>query len=241
MGKARVITCCDCGKERPNKSKGRCATCANRIRLKAVGFCNQCSRNMPGVSGGICNSCRSKNYRQKHGQPALDKHAAVERARRRRLGDMYREQDRERNKRRREYRVNYSRQYYQANKETFKEKHREWRQNNPQTRNERRYRYRTRKEGLPATLTISEWEAIRDGFDHRCVYCNRQMSRLVKEHTIPVIQGGGYTAENILPACQSCNSRKHTSTGFEFLVRLATEKQTGIRVPGPKRNRQKSS
>lgn len=237
MGKPRMITCSDCGKDRPNAGHGRCSTCTSRIRLKVIGHCKQCDRDMPGILGGICNSCQSTNYRHRMGRVFLDKHAARERERRQRMGDEYRERDRVRNVARRDYRLKYCRDYYQKNIETFKENHRIWRKSHPKLRNIRKRRYTARKAQLVATLTAMEWECIKDSFDHCCVYCNRKMQRLTQEHIIPVMHGGHYTQFNIVPACQSCNSRKHTSTAFEFLIRLADEKRTGIRIPEPSRNR----
>jgi len=178
-----------------------------------------------------------KQRRADGGAEFLARSARFERERRQRLGSEYNRRDRERNVRRRAQRLTYNRIYYQANKERSKAQHREWRKANPGLRDLRKRRYMARKSGLEATLTPQQWQAIKDGFDHRCVYCNRKMDRLTQEHTIPVMQGGAYTEFNILPACSSCNSRKHTSTGYEFLIRLATEKQTGVRIPGPKRNR----
>jgi hypothetical protein len=69
-----------------------------------------------------------------------------------------------------------------------------------------RTRY-SRKRLLPATLTHEEWGHTLDFFDHRCVYCGCD-GPLVQEHIIPVSAGGPYSAENIVPACQSCNASK---------------------------------
>jgi len=200
-------------------------------------ICPDCNRESGHYAHGVCQSCYMKRRRAAGGAAFRAHSAKLERERRQRLGDEYRERDRERNKLRREYRLAYCRDYYRRNTDRSKERHRKWRKDNPGLRDLRKRRYRTRKLGLIATLTVAEWQAIKDGFDGRCVYCNRKMQRLTQEHIIPVVQGGNYTVHNIVPACHSCNSRKHTSTGFEYLIRLATEKRTGTRMPGPPRRR----
>ena len=83
----------------------------------------------------------------------------------------------------------------------------------PETRQAANARRRALKAGLPATLTRAEWEAIKMAYKHRCAYCGTkgtQKSPLTQDHVIPIKKGGGTTSNNIVPACQSCNSRKHT-------------------------------
>lgn len=69
---------------------------------------------------------------------------------------------------------------------------------------------------LPHDLTDTEWEVILDVFSHQCAYCDSDTwpglpkPKLCQEHVIPVNNGGGYTIDNIVPACTSCNSRKGT-------------------------------
>jgi hypothetical protein len=235
----RYVICARCQKEKRHHCKEMCQSCYGYTQRKhKIGHCNQCNREMTGVySTGICSQCRVVNYKARKGREYLDKHAAVERNRRKRMGAEYNRRDRERNKQRRAYRVQYAHAYYQKNKEQHKQAHQEWRKANPGLRDLRKRRYNARKAGLEATLTPIEWQAIKDGFDHSCVYCNRRMERLFQEHIIPVMHGGHYTQYNIVPACQSCNARKQSSTGIEFLIRIAIEKQTGARLPGPSRNR----
>lgn len=61
------------------------------------------------------------------------------------------------------------------------------------------------------TLTSEEWAEIKANHKHRCYYCNRKMKRLTMDHVIPLNKGGKHIKENIVPACQSCNSRKGTN------------------------------
>lgn len=75
---------------------------------------------------------------------------------------------------------------------------------------------RNRKRALPATLTHEEWESIKAEWNYSCAYFGKAWYEidgvLTQEHVIPVIQGGGYTADNIVPACGKCNSRKRGRT-----------------------------
>lgn len=57
-------------------------------------------------------------------------------------------------------------------------------------------------------LTRGQWLIIKIIYGFRCVYCGRKMKRLTQDHIHPLILGGNHTASNIVPACQSCNSRK---------------------------------
>lgn len=61
--------------------------------------------------------------------------------------------------------------------------------------------------GLSATLTMEQWGSIVDDFNHKCAYC-RIKPYSILEHFIPLSLGGGTTAYNCVPACQSCNVLK---------------------------------
>lgn len=57
-------------------------------------------------------------------------------------------------------------------------------------------------------LTDSQWNEILSAFNHRCAYCGKSNIRLTQDHYVPVAKGGHHIKENVVPACQSCNSRK---------------------------------
>lgn len=99
----------------------------------------------------------------------------------------------------------YYRQWYQANLE--------------QARANGRIRYHRRQARiakLPHTLTQEQWQEILEEYGHACAYCGRGDVPLEQEHKVPVTRGGGYTRENIVPACVSCNRRKGTKTAEEL-------------------------
>lgn len=69
--------------------------------------------------------------------------------------------------------------------------------------------YRARKMGVFTTLTTSEWKGIVESYDHRCVYCNKKLTRVELDHVVPISMGGGHTADNVAPACRGCNASKN--------------------------------
>lgn len=77
---------------------------------------------------------------------------------------------------------------------------------------EKNHKREARLRGLPADLTIEQWEEIKAAWGYACAYCGHKWHEikggLTQDHVIPVIQGGAYTADNIVPACRSCNSKK---------------------------------
>lgn len=73
-------------------------------------------------------------------------------------------------------------------------------------------RRRARERGVVQDLTEDEWQACLAAFDHACAYCGQAPDpTLTQDHVLPITSGGGHTATNVVPACVSCNSRKHTS------------------------------
>ena len=69
---------------------------------------------------------------------------------------------------------------------------------------------RARIRELPSTLTLKEWQEILSFYHYQCVYCGVMSHDLTQDHLVPVVLQGGYTKDNIVPACHSCNSRKGT-------------------------------
>ena len=61
----------------------------------------------------------------------------------------------------------------------------------------------------PADLTSAQWDAIKTAYGYRCAYCGQKPKSLTKDHIKPIALGGALTADNIVPACRSCNARKN--------------------------------
>lgn len=118
-----------------------------------------------------------------------------------------------------------NRRWQRENPEKARAKVARYRRKNPEKARANVARYHARKAGLLATLTDLQWREILEEWGYRCAYCGRAEkqfgSTLHQEHVIPVSQGGGYTAENIVPSCPQCNSKKSARTpgqaGMDFM------------------------
>jgi len=68
-------------------------------------------------------------------------------------------------------------------------------------------------------FTPADWALICDMHGNRCAYCLRPGLKLTMDHVEPIARGGEHSTENIVPACQPCNSRKHARTLLDFVRR----------------------
>lgn len=59
-------------------------------------------------------------------------------------------------------------------------------------------------------LDAADWAGILVYFDRRCAYCLCTLTRPTQDHIEPLNRGGAHVEENVVPACRSCNSSKHT-------------------------------
>lgn len=105
--------------------------------------------------------------------------------------------------------------WYAKNKARALAKAAEWRKNNPQKIKVLMNRRRARVAAALATLTAEQWTAILELYGNACVYCGRP-GKMTMDHVVPVSRGGGTTADNVVPACQSCNSSKNARTVEEW-------------------------
>lgn len=68
------------------------------------------------------------------------------------------------------------------------------------------------------TLTPLEWLSIVEQFNHYCAYCGTRHN-LTMDHIVPISKGGKTTADNIVPACSSCNSSKQAEDVVEWYTK----------------------
>lgn len=100
-----------------------------------------------------------------------------------------------------------------------------WREQPERMREESRIRAsrrEARKRSLPDTLTKQNWLYAVTWWAG-CAYCGADLpaGKLTLDHVIPLVSPDcpGTVAGNIVPACKSCNSSKHTLPVEQFLER----------------------
>lgn len=98
---------------------------------------------------------------------------------------------------------------YMRNRDDIRARQAVYRKEHRQEQQARTTNYHHQKRANGGDFTLAEWEEIKDLFGHRCVYCG-QVTELTRDHLIPISKGGTHDYGNIVPACQSCNSRKGT-------------------------------
>jgi 5-methylcytosine-specific restriction endonuclease McrA len=85
-----------------------------------------------------------------------------------------------------------------------------WQAKHPEAVSANSANYRHRKRANGGNFSRAAWEHMKAIFGYCCAYCGRRMKRLTQDHVVPVSKGGWHFSGNIVPACQSCNSRKGT-------------------------------
>ena len=148
-----------------------------------------------------------------------------------------------------ERRREYAREWIRRNPERAREAMRRWRQRHPDEHNEdtrayyarhrerlaayfaayrrtnravRRaieWRRRARQRSAAGDLTGAQWRALLRTWLHSCAYCGAK-GELQADHVIPLARGGDNSVDNCVPACASCNSRKHLLSESEFIARM---------------------
>jgi len=131
----------------------------------------------------------------------------------------------------REQRNLYTRNRYKDNPKRYEVTEMRWRKSSVgrASVNKCRQKRRALKRSLPHDFTAEQWITCKEHFNFKCAYCEEDTMMdhdLDQEHFICVEDGGGYTVGNIICACRTCNSRKHTSNPFEwFPLQLSYTKE----------------
>lgn len=105
---------------------------------------------------------------------------------------------------------------YQRDKEKLRPTRKAWKKNNPEKLKAGWQAYRARKMNAENTLTSLQWEDRIAEFNNHCAYCLLPLAKAEIEHMNPLSRGGGHTLENVVPACRSCNAKKHDKNLLEF-------------------------
>lgn len=114
--------------------------------------------------------------------------------------------------------------YYLAHKDRIREYQRGWVAANRDKDAARGQRRRERKNAASVVdFTARQWEMVKLLYGFRCAYCGCTPAVLHQEHVVPLSRGGNHTLSNIVPACGSCNARKHLSIWLPIIRPLCEE------------------
>lgn len=115
--------------------------------------------------------------------------------------------------------LSYQAEYYEKNTDKVKANVSRYRKANPEKKQYLENKRRARKFENGGSHTLEERRERFRYFGNVCYYCRRALP-LTVDHAIPLSRGGTDDIENILPSCQSCNSKKNAKTKAEFIAEL---------------------
>lgn len=165
---------------------------------------------------------KTKKYREENAEIIAEKKRIYRQKNKEKIRE-YKKEYREKNRERYlEWQREYHREYRKKNRERIAELREIWINENPERHYEIQVRgqqaRRARIAELPHTLTYEEWEETLEFFNYSCAYCGDNECKLEQEHFIPVAHGGGYTADNMIPACRTCNASKNGHDFFDWYM-----------------------
>ena len=110
----------------------------------------------------------------------------------------------------------YNKERYIENIEKISKQHKEWAKTGQGkiTKQKDNIKRRTIGKEITNNLTVQEWLDILEKYDYKCAYCDVEFdceNLPTKDHVTPVSKGGHNTREDVVPACRSCNSKKHNN------------------------------
>ena len=128
--------------------------------------------------------------------------------------DFDRKYSKEYRKKHPEWRKLYNKKY----KEKFPSYNKNWRKNNMDKVRMNRKRMKLKRKGVIGSHTLTEWQELKDKFNHCCAICGMQEPFigqyyiwLTEDHIKPITKGGNNFIENIQPLCFICNCKKWAS------------------------------
>lgn len=89
-----------------------------------------------------------------------------------------------------------------------------WKKRNPekcraQWRKDNTKRHARVRNAEICDLTEDQRNEIFSFYKNRCYYCGKYSKKLTMDHVVPLSKNGNHTFNNIVPACQFCNTKKH--------------------------------
>lgn len=217
--KGKEIICAECGKVGKLCARGLCNTCYDRwSKSRLLIVCVQCKESCANYGDGLCVRCHSSD-RYKHER---DTWLEQQRKARKDNPEKFKAQDSARHQKRKASgeAQRRARKFYIANRDDLLKYQQKYHKEHPGLRTHYTHVRMARIKSLPYTLTVAEWNELIVEYNYCCYYCKTPTSNPEREHKQPASRKGGYTKENIVPACASCNRRKKDKTEAEFFAHL---------------------
>lgn len=113
-------------------------------------------------------------------------------------------------------------EWYASNKVAHREGNKRWIVDNYERHREYQRNFQNaRRQTLVAStdtpLTVEQWQDILLTFNNACAYCLIENVPLEQEHMQPISKGGTHTADNVIPACRTCNASKGGKSFLHFI------------------------
>lgn len=89
-----------------------------------------------------------------------------------------------------------------------------WKRNHSDQVNEFNHRYRARKRNAEISDCTERIEELRTC--ELCFWCGIRMESVTIDHVIPLSRGGKHTPDNLVAACNTCNSSKYNKLVSEW-------------------------
>jgi 5-methylcytosine-specific restriction endonuclease McrA len=93
---------------------------------------------------------------------------------------------------------------------------RKWRSKNPDKVRIENHKRRSLEAEANGSFTAAEWHLVLWLFNFQCAYCG-STEKITIDHVVPLARGGSNYIENIVPACLSCNCRKHAKLDWQYM------------------------
>lgn len=209
--------------------------------VSEVKFCKKCERNLPKSDfykhhetrdglRGLCKTCfkaqcKSNPNRLKSAKARYYKNVEASRAKVKLRSEIYRERHKDRLavERRAKYRedptviLSAAARWRKNHPDRARQSSLNWHAKNPDRAAHYEANRRALKRGGGQTkISPQEWILKQQEYDFRCAYCFA-LTKLTRDHVVPLAKGGKHTIGNIVPACITCNSSKSKTELLEWL------------------------
>jgi 5-methylcytosine-specific restriction endonuclease McrA len=124
-------------------------------------------------------------------------------------------------------------EWREKNREHYNAFRRTWAKEHPESIRVSLQRCRARRDNAPGRgVALEEWFSSLADYSYRCAYCGAG-GKMSMDHVDCIAKGGEHDVDNIVPACRSCNSKKHTTNLAVFLSKLAASRRIFLCVGTP--------